>query len=112
MQKLVGLVGIRLAEELLVQLLDLRVVVGLTDGLPLVFGVEGLGSLPAVGIEDVVFLVRQEHAPHIGLSAAVDAAARASHDLDEVILALSFADVVQQHAGRLHAGRAGHVDVP
>jgi len=108
-QQLVGQVAVGLAEELLVQLDDLGVVVALAHGLALVLGVQGLRALFLVGVQDVVVLVGQEHRAHVGLAAAVDAAAGAAHDLDELVLALARADLVQQHLGALHARGDGHV---
>ena len=49
--------SVRLAEELLVELDDLRIVVALTHGLTLILRVQSLRSLLLVGIKDIVILI-------------------------------------------------------
>ena len=96
--------SVRLAEELLVELDDLRIVVALTHCLTLVLRVQSLRSLLLVGIKDIVILIGKEARPYVRLAAAVDASARASHDLDELIFALAFLDLIQKNLCALHAG--------
>ena len=110
MQQFMSLVGIRFAEELFVQFNDLRVVVGLAQDLAFVFAVQGLRALFLVGVEDVIFFIRQEAFADVRLAAAVDTAARAAHDLDELILGLAGADLIEENAGGLHTGSDRDID--
>ena len=102
-QEVVSLMRVGLAEIILVQLLYLSVVVRLTESVALVLGIEGSSSLLLVGIENVGILVGEEAGTDIRLTATVDAAAGAAHDLDEGVLALAGADVVKENLGVLHA---------
>ena len=85
MQQFVGLVGIGLAQELVVELLNLGIVVGLTQHLTVVLGIEGCGPLSPESILNIVFLVGQEAGADDGLTAACDTSTGAAHDLDEVV---------------------------
>ena len=58
MKELVCQMGVRFAQILGVEFLDLRVVVRLADDLSLIFAVQSLGSLFLVSIEDVVVFIR------------------------------------------------------
>ena len=102
--------GIGLAQELGIELLDLGVVVGLAQLLTLILGVQGGGTLGPEGVLDVVVLMGQEAGADDGLAAACDTAAGAAHDLDEVVLGAARTDLVQQDLGVLHAVGDGHVD--
>ena len=94
MEQFVSLVAVGFAEELLIELNDLRVIMGLTENLSLILGVEGLSSLLFVCIHNVIRLIVQEALSDIRLTASVDTTAGASHDLDELILGLAFTDLV------------------
>ena len=85
-QELVSLVRVRFAQILLIEFDDLGIIVRLTECLTLILGIECLSSLLLVCVEDIVCLVRHEAGTYVRLTAAVDASARASHDLDELIL--------------------------
>ncbi len=110
MQQFMGFVGVRFAKELFVQFDDLRVVVRLTDGLAFVFAVQSLRALFLVGIDDVIIFVGQEAAADVRLAAAVDTAAGAAHDLDELILGFAGTDLIQQDAGGFHTGGNSDID--
>ena len=86
MEQFVSLVAVRLAQELLIELIDLRVVMRLTENLLLILGVEGLSSLLFVCIHDVIGLIVEEALSNVRLTTTVDTTAGASHDLDELIL--------------------------
>ena len=83
---------------------------GLTQGLTLVFAVQSLCALCLVSILDVVILVGQEAGADDGLATTGDTATGATHDLDEVVLGLALADLVQQDLGVLHAVGNGDID--
>ena len=110
-QQLVRKVRIGLAQELVVQLDDLRVAVRNTLGHQLVLLIEGVRTFGAIGVQDVGILVGQEAGLDVGLATAGDTAARAAHDLDEEVGALAFADLVQQDLGVLHAVSHSHFDL-
>ena len=84
----------------LIQRLHRRVVVRFADGHPLVRGVGGRDALVAD------FLVGGD-----GLAAAADAAARAAHDLHEVVVGLAGLDLVQHLAGVAQAVGHRHLDL-
>ena len=108
-EKLVSQVRVRLAQELIVERLDLGVVVRLAKNLSFILRVEGLCSLFLVGIYNVKILVGQEALTNVGLTATVDTTTGATHDLDKVILALACADLVKQNSCILHT--VSHCDV-
>ena len=91
-------------QELVVDLLDGRVLVRLAELLAAVDRIQRRGPLAEqFGIEHVEAFGR------IGLAAAADAAAGAGHDLDHVERLLAGLDLVEQHLG---VGQAvGHADV-
>ena len=99
------------AKEVLVDLDDVRVVVGLTDGALLVDGVENVGSLLAVGFKDVIAFLWFEVWLDEWLSTTVDAAAWAAHDLNEVIWGFAFLDLIEKNFGVLHARGDGDCDL-
>ncbi len=86
-KKMMGHVGQRLAEEVLVERDDVRVLVGFPIGEPFVNLVERFDAFFADFVGGV-----------IGLSAAADAAAGAGHDLDEVVVAFAFLEAVHHLA--------------
>ena len=104
-----SLMCVRCSQELVIELDDLRVVVGLTYRLPLILGVECLCTFLLIGIDDVIVLVGQEAGPYIGLAAAVDTSARSAHDLDEMIFGLACFDLFQQNLCGFHAGSDGYI---
>ena len=85
-----SLVAVGLTEVLLVELLDHGVLMALTQGLAGILAVQG-GSADDAGVT-----LHTRLSGHDGLAAAVDAAAGATHDLDEVIGLLAAADGIQQ----------------
>lgn len=111
MQQLMRPVRVGLLEELVVELYDLRIVVRLAQRVALVLGIEGARAFGTVGIDDVHILVGEEAVADDGHAAAVDAAAGAAHDLDEVVRARVLADLVEQDLGVCHAGGHRHLDV-
>ena len=116
MKQLVGLMGIRGAQELVIQLDDLRVIVGLTYRLPLILRVESLRTFLLVGVDDIIIFIGEEAGTYIGLAAAIDASAGTTHDLDKLIFGLPFPDLLQKDFRGFHAGRdryiyGGSVDV-
>ena len=78
---------------------------GLSHSLTLILRIQSRRALLPEGIDDIEVLIRHEARLDVRLSAAGDAAARAAHDLDELILALAGPDLVEQHSGVLHAVR-------
>ena len=101
-QQLVGLLAAGLAQELHIHLLHQQVLVALADGAALVLVVKGLGT-QGLDVGEVAHRGGLD-----GLAAAVDAAAGAGHDLDEVILLFALAHHVQHLAGV--GGAADHAD--
>ena len=92
--------AVRLAQELRVELLDIRVFVGLADRLGFILGIQPRRARRAR--IDVHALVRRNNR----LAAAVDAAARAGHDLHERIARVARLDALNQLLRR--AGAVGH----
>ena len=88
----------RIAEELFVNLLHFGIVVGLAQLASLVFLVNGAYTLHP----DLI-------GGHAGLSAAADAAAKAGHDLDEVVGGFAAANLLNEVAGV--AEIVGHDDL-
>ena len=103
MQKLVSEMRIWFAKELFIEFLDLLVVMRLTYDLSLIFRIQCVCSLSLVGIDNVIVFVRQEARFYVRLAATVDTAARTAHDLNEMILGITFSDLVQKNFCRLHA---------
>ena len=99
------------AEEFFVEFLHVRVVVRLTDGETFVFTIESSCTFCPEGVLNVGILVGEEAVFDIRLTAACNAAARATHDLDEVIFALAGSDVVEKDFGVLHSVSDGNVDL-
>lgn len=103
MEQFFGELTAWLAKVILVEMDDVRVVVRLTEGHLLVDGVEDVGPLLTIGIEDVGAFVGLDGWLDEWLTATVDAAAWAAHDLDEGVFGLAGADVIEQLLGILHA---------
>ena len=103
MEKLVSLMGVRLAEEFLVKFLYLGVFVALAKNVSLVLGIKCGGTFLHIGIKDIVVLIGKEYGTNIRLATAVNTAAGASHDLDELIGAFAFTDLVHKNFCVLHA---------
>ena len=103
MEELFAKFGARLAKEFLVEFLDVGVVVRLTEGHALIDIVEDLGTLLAIGIEDIGSFLGFEVGFDEGLATAVDAATRAAHDFDESIGGFAGADIVEERLGIAHA---------
>ena len=110
-EKLFGKFAAWFAKEVLVDLDDVRVVVGLADSALLVDGVEDVGSLLTVGIKDVSAFLWFEVWLDEWLTTAIDATAWAAHDLDEVIWGLAFFDLIEKNFGVLHARGDGDFDL-
>ena len=98
-----GLVRAGLTEVLVVELDDLGVLMRLADGVGLVQAVQDLGALGA-DVHEVA-----DRGMNLGLTAAVDTAAGAGHELDEVVVLLAGLDHIQDLADICQAG--GHADV-
>ena len=94
MQQVVRFMRIGLSQKFVVQLFNLRVVVGLAQYLALILGLKGAGSLGNISVQNICVLVGQEAFPHIGLAAAVYTAAGATHNLNKVVLAFAGTDLV------------------
>ena len=99
MQQFMGLVRVRLTQELVVQLLYLGILMGLAQLLALVFTIQGSCPLCAEGVLDIIIFTRQEAGTDDRLTATGDTTTGATHDLDKVVLRLALADLVQQHLG-------------
>ena len=99
-EKGVCLFAERLAEILLVHLYNALVLVALSKRHVLVFLVDCL----LAGLDNLEVSVMER------LSAAADAAARAGHDLDYVVLALAGPDLFHQFAGVTQAVGDGNVE--
>ena len=95
--------GVRFAEEFFIKFLNLGVLVALAKNISLVFGIKCGSTFLKISVEDVVFFVRKEYGTDIRLAAAVDAAAGASHDFDELIRAFAFSDLVHKNFCVLHS---------
>lgn len=93
MEKLVSKFRARSAEISGVDFLDGRVLVGLADRIVLIKVIENLGTL-GTDIREVADI-----GVNLRLTAAVDAAAWASHDLNEIILFLTALDHVEKCSG-------------
>ena len=89
MQQMVGLLAERLAEELLVELDDVGVLVRLADSLAGVLAVDGVHT----GLDHAAVPVME------GLAGTADTAAGAGHDLDCMEVVHAGADTVEQLAG-------------
>ena len=103
MEKLVSLMGVRLAEKFLVKFLYLGVFMALAKNVSLVLGIKCGSTFLHISIKNIVFLVRKEYGTDIGLAAAVDAAAGAAHDFDEMIGAFSLADLFHKNFCVFHS---------
>ena len=90
MEELVSLVAAGLLQILIVQGLYVLVEVGQTQGLCRILGIQSLCTL-STQVGEVADRCRLDR-----LTAAVDAAARASHDLDEVYLLLAVLNAGQE----------------
>ena len=105
MQQLVRLMAVRLAQILLIELLDIRVLMRLTDGLRLVLSVQTRSTRSArIDVQALEGLDDR-------LAAAVDAAARAGHDLDEGVVRLAGLDAVDELLGSTGAVRNSRLDL-
>ena len=60
MEKLMSLVGVRLAEVISIELLNLRIVMRLTVSLSFVLGIESVSTSCEVGVDDVYFLIYEQ----------------------------------------------------
>lgn len=102
MENMVGLFAAPCAQIVCIDLLHNGVVMALPQLLSLVLIIEGLGTKAPV-VHKVLYACR-----NIGLSAAVDTAAGAAHDLHKVILLLALPNGVQQLTRILGAGNNGN----
>lgn len=94
-QKILGDPAARLAEEALIEGLDIGVVVRLTNGRLLINRIEDVGSLLAIGFQDVGgFFPCKKIGLYERLATAIDAAARAAHDFDESVRRFPSADFI------------------
>ena len=96
MKNLMSLVAAEGTEELIVNLLDGRILVRLTKRLSSVVVIESLSAETAY-IYEVANLGINER-----LSAAVDAAARASHDLDEGVRRSAGLDLIHDDTMKVY----------
>ena len=55
-----SLVGVRLAEVISIELLNLRIVMRLTVSLSFVLGIESVSTSCEVGVDDVYFLIYEQ----------------------------------------------------
>ena len=90
MQKVMCLLAARLAKELIIQFLDLRNFVRFSDRCLLIQIIEN-GSSLCTYINGIAHITG-----NLRLSAAVYAAAGTCHDLDELLVCLALADLVEQ----------------
>ncbi len=104
-QQLVSLMAVGLAEELIVKLLDIGILVALADGLILILNVKSLGALGA----DIA--IAANGSADDRLTAAVYAAARAAHDFDEVILLLAGLYGIEKLSSAARGGGDGDANV-
>ena len=72
MQQLVGLVGIGFTQELGIQLLHLRIIMGLAQLPALILAVQCSGALGAESVLNIVCLIGKESGADDGLTAACD----------------------------------------
>ena len=93
MENVMGFVAAGLVKECIIQCFDIGVFMALAQSHSRIFGVESLGAL-GTQIDKVPNI-----AGLMGLAAAVDAAARACHDLNEVIICFARSDFVKQFGG-------------
>ncbi len=111
MEKLVSLVRVGLAKVLFVKLLNLGIVVRLTESVALVLRVQSICTELLVGIENIDILIGKEVGTDEGLTTAVDAAAGAAHNLDEGVGRLACTDIVHDGLGILHTVCNGNLDI-
>ena len=97
--------GIGFAKEFFIKFLDLGVFVALTENVSLVFGIKCGSAFLKISIENIVAFIGKENGANVRLAAAVDAAAGASHDFDELIRAFAFSDLVHKNFCVLHSVR-------
>ena len=83
-----------LTKEISVDLLDVWVVVRLTDRLAFIDLVEDVGTFGAISIKDIGTFALKEGWLDEWLTTAVDAAAWAAHDLDEGIWGVAGFDLL------------------
>jgi len=100
-----SLVAAGLAEELLVSQLDSRALVGLAHSLAGILAIEGVST------QGAQIHVVSDGSGLDGLTAAVDAAAGAAHDLDEVVASLACTDVVQQLGNIVQTGSNSNLNI-
>ena len=94
--------GIGFAEEFFVKFLNLGVFVALAENVSLVFGIKCGSAFLKISIENIVAFIGKENGTNIRLAAAVDAAAGASHDFDELIGAFAVSDLVHKNFCKYH----------
>ena len=95
--------GIGFAEELFIKFLNLGVLMAETENVSLVFGIKCVCTFLEISIENIVIFVGKEYGADIRLATAVDAAAGATHDLDELIGAFAVANLIHKNFCVLHA---------
>ena len=102
-EELMCFMGIGLAEEFFIKFLNLGILMAEAENASLVFGIKSGSTFLHISIKNIVFLVGEEYGTDIRLAAAVDAAAGAAHDFDELIGAFAFADLIHKNFCVLHA---------
>ena len=102
-KKFMCFMGVRFAEEFFIKFLNLGVFVAETENVSLVFGIKSGSTFLEIGIKNIVVFVGKENRTDIRLAAAVDAAAGASHNFDELIRAFAFSDLVHENFCVLHS---------
>ena len=95
--------GIGFAKEFFIKFLNLGVFVALAENVSLVFGIKCGSTFLKISIENIVAFIGKENGANVRLAAAVDAAAGASHDFDELIRAFAFSDLVHKNFCVLHS---------
>ena len=104
-ENFVSLVAVGFAEELLVDLLDSRILVGSAERLVSILLIESACTKSAN------ISVVEDNCGLDGLTTAVDAAARAAHDLDEVILTLASLDIIKKLGNVLETGSNSNLNL-
>ena len=95
--------GIGFAKEFFIKFLNLGVFVALAENVSLVFGIKCGSTFLKISIKNIVVFIGKENGANVRLAAAVDAAAGASHDFDELIRAFAFSDLVHKNFCVLHS---------
>lgn len=101
----------RLTKIILIEFLDVWVEVRTAERLVLIFFIEDRGTFGTIGIPDVGVFVWKHGWEDVWLSTAIDAAAWAAHDLDEVILGGAILYLLKELSSIDHARGDGDADL-